>query len=131
MPTQTIGADTPEWAVGDTAPPLRVLLKDGAGEPLDGLDGATVVVNVAHSSYDYYYAPQNRIIDGSACVVDPDQVGNKGYITWTPSSDDLFLAGTFRFTFEVTFGDGSRQTIAPNATNTLIVRAPVGGMQYA
>ncbi len=82
-------------------------------------------------SYDYYYAPQNRIINASPCVVDPDQTNNKGHITWTPSVGDFFLAGTFRFTFEVTYGDGTVQTIAPNSTNTMIVRAPVGGMQFA
>ena len=130
MPKQTISSSVPEWAVGDTTPPMRVCLTDGNGDPID-LTGATVVLNVAHSSWDYYYAPQNRIINGSPCTVDPDQVTYKGFVDWEPITGDLFLAGTFRFTFEVTYPSSKRQTIAPNATNTIIIRAPVGGMQYA
>ena len=130
MPTQTIGADTPEWAVGDTAPPLDSLLTDGAGDAID-LTACTVVINIAWASYSYYYAPQNRLVNAGACVPFADQVADKGWVRWTPGATDLEVAGDFRYTYEITFPDSSRQTIAPNANNTMFVRAPVGGMQFA
>jgi hypothetical protein len=132
MPRQSISSSVPKWTVGDTTPPMRVCLTDGDGDPID-LTGATVLLNVAHASWDYYYAPQNRIINGSSCTVDPDQTvdGNRGFVDWEPSDGDLTLAGTFRFTFDITYPSAKRQTINPDATNTIIIRAPVGGMQYA
>jgi len=130
MPGQTLAASVPEWGVGDTAPPLRVCLKDGNGDPID-LTGCTVVINIAYASYSYYYSPMQRIVDGGPCVVDPDQVNNKGYVDWFPLADDLSIAGTFRYNFTIVYPNLKVQTISPASVNTLVVRAPAGGMQYA
>jgi hypothetical protein len=132
MPTQTIGSDTPEYAVNDTGPPLVNTLCDGAGDPID-LTGAAVVINIAYASYSYYYSPQLRLVDGGACVVDPDQTegGNRGKVSFAPGVAQFNLAGTYRYNYEVTYPDATRQTIAPNSNNTLIIRAPAGGNQYA
>ena len=130
MPTQGVVSNTPEYGLGDTYPDLVVQLLDGAGNPIY-LEAANVVINIAHASYDYYYAPMDRIIDGDPCVVDPDQTidGNRGWVSWTPNG--LVLAGTFHYNFTITFPGGGVQTVAPSGTNSLIVRAPIGGNQYA
>jgi hypothetical protein len=132
MPQQSGTPTTPEWAVGNTAPNLRTCLVDGVGDPID-LTGATVVINIAYASWSFYYAPQLRLVTGGVCVVDPDQTetGNRGFVDWTPLPTDLSLAGTFRYTYDITYPGGKVQTIAPNAENSMTVRPPVGGMQYA
>lgn len=132
MPAQAFASSVPEYAVGDTAPPLRSLLCDGAGKPIN-LTGCTVVFNLAFASYSYYYAPMQRQLDGKTATPDPDQTegGNRGYVDVVFDPDDLSLAGTFRFNYEVTYPNATRQTISPSVTNTFIVRAPAGGMQYA
>ena len=132
MPSQLSGPTTPEWTVGDTAPPLVSCLTDGNGDPID-LTGATVTILIAWGSWSYYYAPQRRLVDGGPCVVDPDQTeeGNRGYVSWSPLATDLTFAGDFRFVYNVVHANATRQSISPNAQNTMIVRPPVGGMQYA
>ena len=130
MPAQTVRSKVPKYAVGDTAPPLELLITDGNDEAID-LSGSTAVINIAYASRSYYYSPMKRLIDGGACVIDPDQVTNTGWISWEPQPGDLSIAGTFRYSVEVTFPDGTRQTFAPDVNNTFVVRAPAGGMQYA
>jgi hypothetical protein len=132
MPQQSGTPTTPEWAVGNTAPNLRNCLVDGDGIPID-LTGATVVINIAFASWSFYYAPQRRLVTDGVCVVDPDQTetGNRGFVDWTPLTTDLSLAGTYRYTYDITYQSGGVQTISPNAENSLTVRPPVGGMQYA
>jgi hypothetical protein len=132
MPSQLAGPTTPEWTVGDTAPPLVACLSDGDGNPID-LSGATVTINIAFGSWSYYYAPQRRLVSGGACVVDPDQSegGNRGFVSWSPLITDLIIAGDFRYTFHLVHAGGGVQTVAPNAANAIVIRPPVGGMQYA
>lgn len=130
MPTQYQESKTPKYAVGDTAPPLWSRLLDGEGDPID-LTGCTVVINIAHASRDYYYAPMARIVDGGACSPDPDQDNNKGWVSWAPGATDLSIAGTFRYNYVITYPDTKTQTVSPDGNNTMTVRAPLGGMQYA
>lgn len=132
MPQQSGTPTTPEWSVGDTAPDLRACLTDGAGVPID-LTGATVTINIAFASWSFYYAPQRRLVVNGVCVVDPDQTedGNRGFVNWTPLVTDFSLAGTFRYTYDIMYPSSKRQTIAPNAENSMTIRPPVGGMQYA
>jgi hypothetical protein len=130
MPTQTSTTTVPEYAMFDTAPPLPVQLCDGDGDPID-LTGATVVINITPTAASYGPSDPNRMVDGGACVIDPDQVTYKGWLTWTPLSDDLSRWGSFAYNFEVTYSTGKRQTIAPNGANPLIVRYPIGGTKYA
>jgi len=130
MPSQTTSLGLVEYAMFDTAPPLRAQLVDGDGEPLDGLDGATVVINISPTNSGYGTSDPNRLVSLSPCVVDADQVNNKGYVDWNPSPESLNRFGSFSYNFEVTFADNTRQTISPKAENVLIVRFPVGGTKY-
>ena len=134
MPAQTTGADTVYYVEFDTAPPLRACLKDGQGDPID-LTGSTVTITVAFAMPrgTYYTSPRDQIIVRSEVDVDPDQVANKGFVSWTPepqgSSDEGILSppGEFLYTFEVVYQDGGKQTIPANTYQTLIIKTPVGG----
>ena len=72
MPAQQTAGKTVFYAEGDTAPDLSVILEDGDGNPVD-LTGATVVINIAHSRWSFYYSPSEKIVTNGACDVDPDQ----------------------------------------------------------
>ena len=134
MPAQTSGADTVFYVEFDTAPPLRACLKDGQGDPID-LTGSTVTITVAFAMPrgTYYTSPRDQIIVRSEVDVDPDQVANKGFVSWTPepqgSSEEGILSppGEFLYTFEVVYQDGGKQTIPANTYQTMIIKTPVGG----
>ena len=134
MPAQTTGADTVYYVEFDTAPPLRACLKDGQGDPID-LTGADVTITVAFAMPrgTYYTSPRDQIIVRSEVDVDPDQVNNKGFVSWTPEPQDsteegvLTPPGEFLYTFEVTYQDGGKQTIPANTYQTMIIKTPVGG----
>ena len=134
MPAQTSGADTVYYVEFDTAPPLRACLKDGQGDPID-LTGSTVTITVAFAMPrgTYYTSPRDQIIVRSEVDVDPDQINNKGFVSWTPEPQDsteegiLSPPGEFLYTFEVTYQDGGVQTIPANTYQTLIIKTPVGG----
>ena len=134
MPAQTTGADTVYYVEFDTAPPLRACLKDGQGDPID-LTGSTVTITVAFAMPrgTYYTSPRDQIIVRSEVDVDPDQINNKGFVSWTPEPQDsteegiLSPPGEFLYTFEVTYQDGGVQTIPANTYQTLIIKTPVGG----
>lgn len=132
MPAQTTSASTVYYVEFDTAPPLRACLKDGEGDPID-LTGASVTISVAFTMPrgTYYTSPRDQIVKRSPCVVDPDQVANKGFVSWTPGAqgedDTLSPPGEFLYTFEVTYQDGGKQTLPANTYMTLIIKTPVGG----
>ncbi len=134
MPAQTTGADTVYYVEFDTAPPLRACLKDGQGDPID-LTGSTVTITIAFAMPrgTYYTSPRDQIIVRSEVDVDPDQVNNKGFVSWTPEPQDsteegvLTPPGEFLYTFEVTYQDGGKQTIPANTYQTMIIKTPVGG----
>ncbi len=134
MPAQTTGADTVYYVEFDTAAPLRACLKDGQGDPID-LTGADVTITVAFAMPrgTYYTSPRDQIIVRSEVDVDPDQVNNKGFVSWTPEPQDsteegiLSPPGEFLYTFEVTYQDGGVQTIPANTYQTMIIKTPVGG----
>lgn len=132
MPSQTSAAPTVYYVEFDTAPPLRACLKDGQGEPID-LTGATVTITVAFTMprQDYYTSPRDQIVVRSPVTVDPDQVANKGYVSWTPGAqgddDALTPPGDFLYNFEVIYQDGTKQTIPPISYQTMHIQTPVGG----
>lgn len=132
MPAQTNQAGTVYYVEFDTAPPLAACLKDGNGDEID-LTGATVTISIAFSMPrgTYYTSPRDQIVFRSPVTVDPDQVNNKGDISWTPGAqgtdDALTPPGEFLYTFEVTYQDGTKQTIPANTYQTLIIKTPVGG----
>ena len=134
MPAQTAGADTVYYVEFDTAPSLVRQLKDFQGEPID-LTDAEVTISVAFSMPrgTYYTSPRKQIIIRSAVDVDPDQVNNTGFVSWTPEPQDstiegiLSPPGEFLYTFEVIFQNGGIQTVPSNTYFTMIIKTPVGG----
>jgi len=132
MPAQTTKAKTVYYVEYDTAPDLRVCLKDGDDEPID-LTGSEVTISVAFAMPrgTYYTSPRDQIVKRSPCVVDADQVLNTGYVNWTPGEqgedDTLSPPGEFLYTFEVIYPGGGKQTIPANTYQTLIIKTPVGG----
>ena len=129
MPTQTASNVATYYSELDTAPPLRVCLKDGSGDPID-LTGAEVDINVAYARWSHYYSPFRRIIDLQPCVVQ-DQITDKGFVEFTPGTEEgvnaMTPAGSFHMTFVVTYQDGGVQTIPPDTYLPLIIRSTVGG----
>ena len=128
MPAQTAGSSVIYYSALDTAPDLPAILTDGAGEPID-LTGATVTISIAYSRYSYFYSPTKRIVDESPCVIDPDQVLNKGLVRWTPSEGELQPPGEYQYFFQITYPSGGRQTIPANTYLPMIIRTPVGGFK--
>jgi len=134
MPAQTTQAETVYYVENDTAPDLEACLKDKFKNPID-LSGAEVTISIAFSMprNTYYTSPRDQIVFRSPCEVDPDQTedGRRGFVTWTPENrgieDRLTPPGQFLYTFQVTFPDGSHQTIPANTYETMIILTPVGG----
>lgn len=126
MPAQTAGSSVVYYSEGDTAPDLPAILTDGAGEPID-LTDAGVTISIAYGRYSYYYSPTKRIVNESLCVVDPDQVNNKGLVRWTPGAGDLSPPGSMQYYFQIIYPSGGRQTIPANTYLPMIIRTPVGG----
>lgn len=129
MPSQTTSLGLVEYALYDTAPPLRAQLVDGDGIPIN-LTGAAVVINVSPTQGTYGTSDPTRLVSAAPCVVDPDQVNNTGFVAWTPGITALDRFGAYSYNFEVTYADNTRQTISPKAENVLIVRFPLGGTKY-
>ena len=85
MPAQSSSAGTVYYVEFDTAPPLRACLKDGQGDPIE-LTGADVTISIAFAMPrgTFYTSPRDQIVVRSPVDVDPDQVANKGFVSWTP-----------------------------------------------
>lgn len=132
MPAQSSAAPTVYYVEYDTAPPLRACLKDGSGDPID-LTGAEVTITVAFTMPrgTYYTSPRDQIVVRSPVTVDPDQIANMGWVSWTPGAqgedDALTPPGDFLYNFEVTYQDGTRQTVPPISYQTMHIQTPVGG----
>ena len=134
MPAQTSGATAQYYVEFDTAPDLRVCLRDGEKNPID-LTGSEVTISIAFAMPrgTYYTSPRKQIVERSPCVVDPDQTedGNRGFVNWTPGAqgedDTLSPPGEFLYTFEVNYPGGGRQTLPANTYLPMIIKTPVGG----
>ena len=126
MPVQNQAPQTVEYTEFDTAPDLIVRLDDGDGNPI-GLTGNMVTIDVAFVTYSDYYAPQGRIIADGVCVPDPDQVGHKGEVSWTPPEGALTPAGSFGYRFKITYGDGRVQHVPPRTWLPLSITTRLGG----
>ena len=96
---------------GDRKPDLIVTLKDASGNAVD-LTGATALFNM-------------RVISGAvlkvnaSAVVDPDQVANKGKVSYAWLAADTDTAGVYEGEFEMTFAGGLAQTF-PNPTHMTV-----------
>ena len=121
MPAQTVTGGPHYYGVGDTAPDLVDIIRDGTGEPMD-LTGKTITIRIADARYSHYYSPGRIMVDAGACVADPDQNANKGVVRWTPTTGVLSPAGSYHYQFDV---DG--QSIPPHTYGQLVVRVAPGG----
>ena len=126
MPAQTKGSEVLYYAQYDTAPPLRVCLKDGAGDPID-LTGLAVTITIVS-------ATGQVDIERDACTIDPDQTshadgGNRGFVNWEPGASDLAAIGSYNYSFEVTYLDATKQTIPPDRWLRLVVSSTLHGLE--
>lgn len=126
MPAQTTAAETVFYVENDTSPDLELFVRDSAGALVD-LTGTTVKLYIAWASWSHYYSPWGRIVDGATMTVDPDQVTNKGRVSWTPGEGDLSPAGSFHYRIEITYGDGTKGRFPKNTQLPMVIRAQVGG----
>lgn len=135
MPAQTAQGGTVYYIEFDTAPALTACLVDGAGEKID-LTGSTVTISIAFAMPrgSYYTSPRDQIVSDSPCDVDPDQVNNRGEVSWTPGDPDsdsaLTPPGQFLYQFRVEYPDGGVQTLPPNTYLPLNILTRVGGRAY-
>jgi len=125
MPSQSIAASAVYYEALDTAPDLSVCIQDANG-PIN-LTGATVTIDIAYGRYNYYYSPTKKIVADGACVVDADQVTNKGVVHWTPQTGDLQPPGVMHYRFKVEYPSGGIAHYPPNTKLPLIIRTPIGG----
>ena len=132
MPAQTPTVGRAFYAQGDTYPPLRRRLLNGDGSPIDlGVtpNVADVVIDIAYSSYSYYYSPQRKIVDAGPCVVedqaDPESLG---YVQWFPQPGDLDTPGSHQFRFKIIWPSGEIQHVPANTYEVIHVTVPTGGV---
>ena len=129
MPAQTNQNKTEYYVRLDTAPPLQRCLKQG-DEPID-LTGATVTISISYAmrSGGFVLFPRDLIVFESPCVVDPDQTedGRRGWVSWSPPENALTPAGRYLFSFQVTYIDGTHQTVPANTWLPLVIQPKVGG----
>jgi len=126
MPAQTKGSEILRYAQYDTAPDVRVRLRDGAGDAID-LTGLAVTITIIS-------ATGQVDLERQACTIDPDQTpeadgGNRGFVNWTPGESDLAAIGQYNYTFEVTYGNGTKQTIPPDRWLRLVVSTTLHGLE--
>ena len=136
MPAQKADNKTAYFVQGDTAPALARCLVDGGGNPIN-LAGATVTISISYAMRQggFVLFPRDLIVRNDPCVVDPDQFpppdGKQGWVYWTPgelgSDTALNPSGRYLYTFEVTYQDGTHQTIPANTWLPMVVQPKIGG----
>jgi hypothetical protein len=89
---------------GDTAPVAAATLLDPSGAAVS-LSGAAVVFHMVDQA--------RAVVVNAAAIIDPDQVGNKGKVTYQWILADTDTAGIFLAEWQVTFAGGAVQTF-PN-----------------
>lgn len=136
MPVQTAEAEVVYYNENDRLPILEAFLDDGTldanGDPnyIDLSSATAVRIRIAYARYSHYYSPAGTIVDGiteGLCTIDPDQVTNRGRITWAPGAGDLSPAGNFQYVFRIDWGGGSIQTVPPDTYLPMVIRSNVGG----
>jgi hypothetical protein len=96
----------------DTAPVIEATLQL-AGSSID-LTGATVKFHMADKS-------SGAIKVNAAATPDPDQVSNKGKVSYTWISADLNTEGTYSAEWEITFASGKIMTVPNTGYDTVTV----------
>ena len=135
MPTQSSVTGRAFYGENDQYPPLRRQLVDGARNPINlGVtpNVAIVRIYIAPLSWDYNLSIPSpaKIVDGALCIVEDQAVpASLGYVQWEPGVGDLSPPGDYLFNYKVFWGGSALpQTIPPDTYETLVIKAPVGGM---
>lgn len=127
MPAQTNAPEVIHYVEFDTAPSLRAQIVDRNGNGIPLVNASQVTIRIAPSRWDYDESPIYPIIDDASCVIDPDQVNFPGFVDWYPQPNDLTPAGPYRYTFRVTWVDGTQQTFPQHVQMSLVIRSRTGG----
>lgn len=124
MPPQLVGSQT-LWIRNqyDTAPPLRAILTDDDGNPMN-LEGVTVTVDIAYWSYNHYYAPRGRIVSDFPCTT----TAVPGEVSYRPESWHFDIPGNFHVKFKVVYPDGTHQVIPSSYPLGLRIHERIGGL---
>ena len=131
MPAQTpVAVGTAYYSQNDTAPDLIRILKEGDGTPIDLTNATGVTILIGRQRDFHYYSPYPLVVDRDATVIDPDPT--TGSVAWTPGTvrdvDQLYLPGTFDFLFEITWVDGTIQSVPAHTYETIVVTTKPGGI---
>jgi hypothetical protein len=104
----------------DTWPPLSAVLTDGEGEPLDLTD-----VDAVH----VFLSGPIKVKTGPCTIVGDPKEGAVEY-PWQGAEGgdpaDLHTAGSYKGEFEITYEDGSVQTVPNDSYFTIEVVADLG-----
>lgn len=126
MPAQTpTNVGTAYYSHNDTGPPLRRRLEEGDGSPMDLTNADTVTIIISFARYSHYYSPYRPIVNRGPCQIEDPR--SDGWVFWVPQSGDLSPPGEFHFVFEVTWNDGTTQTVPAHTYETLVIRTKPGG----
>lgn len=97
---------------GDTYPPIEATLKNKDGSAID-LTGATVAFHTKRSG--------TVVTNAAATVADEDS----GEVSYALTAADTALAGDYEIEWEITFSDGSIQSVPTDRNDILIVVSQV------
>ena len=127
------------WTYGkdDTAPNLVYQIRDQGGQPVYLTQADLVTINVAHATYDPYFAPGISTVVNGPCTIIADPVnhpqigqdwvdiyGADCWVEWPPQPGDLAHTANFKFVFLVKWLDGTYSTHKNLATDFIKVQAP-------
>lgn len=96
----------------DTAPVIQAIL-NGPGGALD-LTGCSVKFHMKPQ-------PGGTVKVNHSATPDPDQVANRGRVTYTWITGDTDTSGTFNAEWEITYGDGSILSVPNVGYDTVII----------
>ena len=100
------------WKAHDTAPAIRVQLKDSSGANVDVTGGTVKFIMMAVGGG----SPK---VNATATIVD----GPNGIVSYTPISADTDTPGSYTAEWEVTYLSGAKQTFPDPGYNTVTVTA--------
>ncbi len=96
---------------GDTAPLLRLTVKDAAGAAVD-VTGSTVKFSMANRS-----TGRQKVNEGPVTLID----AANGVVEYPWVAGDTDEAGEFQGAFEVTYSGGTIETFPNNRANPLMI----------